>query len=145
MSGSSSMRLVSVAELCDLLGLSRTRFYALQKRGIFPEPLRTSSNRPVFNTEMVQRCQEVVLSRIGCNGEPVLFNRKSAPKPSTNRPVSAKGKHEHLVAALGSLGLSATVPQVSTAIASLPNAGADLDEAALIKAIFLILKKQGQS
>ena len=143
MSGSSRIRLVSVAELCDLLGLSRTRFYALQKRGIFPEPLRTSSNRPVFNTEMVQRCQDVVLSRIGCNGEPVLFNRKSAPKPSTNRPVSVKGKHEHLIAALGSLGLSASVEQVSAAIATLPNGGADMDEPRLIRAVFLYLKKQG--
>ena len=58
------------------------------------------------------------------------------------RPVSVKGKHNDLIAALGSLGLSVTAAQVAAAIATLPDGGADLDEPALIKAVFLHLKKQ---
>lgn len=68
---------------------------------------------------------------------------KPVPEPSKKRPASVKAKHDDLIAALGSLGLSATAEQVTAAIASLPNAGADMEEPALIKAVFLHLKKQG--
>jgi hypothetical protein len=58
------------------------------------------------------------------------------------RPVSVRGKHDDLIASLGSLGLSPTVEQVTAALATLPNNGSDMDEPALIKAVFLHLKKQ---
>ena len=126
-----------------MLGISKGRYYTLQKRGIFPAPQRTSSNRPVFDQTLTQQCVEVVRSRVGINGEPILFNRKPVPEPSKKRAAtSVKGKHEDLVAALGSLGLSASVEQVTAALATLPNGGADMAEPALIKAVFLHLKKQ---
>ncbi len=127
-----------------MLGISKGRYYTLQKRGIFPAPQRTSSNRPVFDQEQVQKCVEVVRSRVGINGEPILFNRKPAQEPSKKRSTTAKGKHDDLIASLASLGLSPTVEQVTAALATLPNSGGDMDEPALIKAVFLILKKQGQ-
>jgi predicted DNA-binding transcriptional regulator AlpA len=143
MSGSSRSRFITVQELCELLGISRSRFNALQKRGYFPPALRTSSNRPVFDHNLTQQCLDVVRSRVGINGEPILFNAKKKAEPSKKRPVSAKDKHEDLIAALASLGLSASSEQVGMAIAALPNQGADLDHPALIKAVFLHLKKQG--
>ena len=127
-----------------MLGISKGRYYTLQKRGIFPAPQRTSSNRPVFDQTLTQQCVEVVRSRVGINGEPILFNRKPAQEPSKKRVTTGPKKHEDLIAALGSLGLSVSVEQVAAAIATLPNGGADMDEPALIKAVFLILKKQGQ-
>jgi hypothetical protein len=129
--------------LCDQLGISKGRYYTLQKRGIFPAPQRTSSNRPVFDQELVQKCAEVVRSRIGVNGEPILFNAKKKQESVQKRPVSVKGKHDDLIASLASLGLSVSVEQVNVALASLPNNGADMPEPALIKAVFLHLKKQG--
>ena len=143
MSGTSRTRFITLAELCEQLGISKTRYYQLQRKGVFPAPQR-AGNRPVFDQTLTQQCVEVVRSRVGINGEPILFNRKPVQEPSKKRVTPGSKKHDDLIAALGSLGLSATVPQVSTAIASLPNAGADLDEAALIKAIFLILKRQCQ-
>lgn len=142
MSGSSHSRFITIQELCEMLGISKTRFYTLQKRGFFPPPQRTSSNRPVFDQEQVQKCVEVVRSRVGINGEPILFNAKRKQESVQKRPVSVKGKHNDLIAALGSLGLSVTAAQVAAAIATLPDGGADLDEPALIKAVFLHLKKQ---
>ena len=144
MSGSNRNRLMTIAEVCELLGISKTRFYALQKRGIFPEPIRTSSNRPVFDQTLVQQCQEVVRSRIGINGEPIVFNAKRVQEPSKKRPTSSgHGKHDDLILALGQLGLTVTKEQVATAVASLPNQGEGLDEASLVKAVFLHLKKTG--
>jgi predicted DNA-binding transcriptional regulator AlpA len=141
-SGSPRSRFITLQELCEMLGISKGRYYTLQKRGIFPPPQRTSSNRPVFDQEQVQKCVEVVRSRVGINGEPILFNRKPAQEPSKKRPATVKSKHDDLIAALGSLGVSPTVEQVTAALATLPNNGGDLDEPALIKAVFLILKKQ---
>jgi len=125
-----------------MLGISKGRYYTLQRRGIFPAPQRTSSNRPVFDQTLTQQCVEVVRSRVGINGEPILFNRKPAQERSKKRPASVKGKHDDLIASLASLGLSVTKEQVAAVVHSLPNAGADLDEPALIKAVFLTLKKQ---
>ena len=144
MSGQARSRFITLQELCEMLSISKGRYYTLQKRGIFPAPQRTSSNRPVFDQDQVQKCVEVVRSRVGINGEPILFNAKRKQESVQKRPVSVKGKHEDLIAALGSLGLSASVEQVSAAIASLPNNGSDLDEPRLIRAVFLHLKKQGQ-
>jgi predicted DNA-binding transcriptional regulator AlpA len=141
-SGSSRSRFITLHELCEMLGISKGRYYTLQKRGIFPAPQRTSSNRPVFDQELVQKCVEVVRSRVGINGEPILFNRKPAQERSKKRPASVRGKHDDLIAALGSLGLSVSVEQVNAALATLPNNGGDMDEPALIKAVFLHLKKQ---
>jgi hypothetical protein len=59
------------------------------------------------------------------------------------RPAPVKGKHDDLSAALASLGLTVTKEQVAAAVHSLPNNGSDLDEAGLVKQVFLILKKQG--
>lgn len=143
MSGSSRSRFVTVQELVEQLGISKGRFSQLQKQGFFPPALRTSSNRPVFDQTLVQQCLEVVRSRVGINGEPLLFNRKPKQEPLRKRVTSASKKHEALIAALQSLGLSPTVEQVDAAIASLSSQGADLDEPSLIKALFLYLKRQG--
>ncbi len=141
MSGTSRTRFSTLTELCEQLGISKTRYYQLQRRGVFPAPQR-AGNRPVFDQNLTQQCVEVVRSRVGINGEPILFNRKPAQEPSKKRPASVKGKHDDLIAALGSLGLSASVEQVTAALSTLPNNGGDLDEPALIKAVFLHLKKQ---
>jgi hypothetical protein len=140
-SGTSRIRFITLAELCEQLGISKTRYYQLQRRGVFPAPQR-AGNRPVFDNNLAQQCAEVVRTRTGVNGEPVLFNAKRKQEPVQKRPTSVKGKHEDLIAALGSLGLSPTAAQVTAALATLPNNGGDLDEPALIKAVFLILKKQ---
>lgn len=142
MSGSPRIRFITLHELCEMLGISKGRYYTLQKRGLFPAPQRTSSNRPVFDQTLTQQCVEVISNRMGINGEVVLFNSKKKQQPSRKRSVSVKGKHDDLIAALASLGLTATNEQVAGAVLSLPNNGTDLDEAALVKQVFLFLKKQ---
>ncbi len=144
MSGPSRSRFITLQELVEQLGISKGRFAQLQKQGFFPPAQRTtSSNRPVFDQTLVQQCLEVVRSRVGINGEPLLFNRKPKQNPLRKHVAPASKKHENLIIALASLGLSPTVEQVDAAIATLPSHGADMDEPTLIKAIFLHLKKQG--
>lgn len=138
MSGTSRSRFVTLQELCEMLGISKSRFYQLQKRGIFPAPQRTSSNRPVFDQTLSQQCVEIVRSRVGLNGEPVLFNRKPVQEPSKKRPVTGKAKHEDLIASLASLGVNATAAQVEEALKGIP---AEASEPERIKALFLVLRK----
>ena len=141
MSGPTRSRFITLQELCEQLGISKTRYYQLQKKGVFPAPQR-AGNRPVFDNNLAQQCVEVVRSRVGINGEPVLFNAKRRQESVQKRPVSVRGKHNDLIAALASLGLTVTKEQVAGAVHSLPNNGTDLDEAGLVKQVFLILKKQ---
>jgi predicted DNA-binding transcriptional regulator AlpA len=142
-SGNSRHRFITLQELCEQLGISRSRYHQLQKQGIFPAPQRTSSSRPVFDNTLAQQCLDVVRTRVGINGEPVLFNAKRKQEPTKKRATLVKGKYDGLVAALASLGLPATPQQVSLALAQLPNHGDDLDEPSLIRAVFLEVKKAG--
>jgi hypothetical protein len=142
MSKPSQNRFVTVQELCELIGLSKNRFYALQKAGIFPAPLRNPlNNRPVFDTDLVEQCLGVIRDRIGVNGAPYVPNRKGRParKPSTRKPAE---RHQGLIEALASLGLTATPGQVDEALKSLPEGGAGLEEPELIRQVFLALKKK---
>jgi len=140
-SATNKTRFITLQELCEQLGISKTRYYQLQKKGVFPAPQR-AGNRPIFDNNLVQQCVEVVRTRIGINGEPILFNAKKKQEQVQKRPVSVKGEHDDLINALSSLGITVTKEQVATAIQSLPNSGFDLDEATLVKTVFLILKKQ---
>lgn len=139
----STSRFITVKELCDLLGLSKSRFYTLQKRGIFPAAIRSpSNNRPVFDQELVRQCLGIVKTRVGANGQPVTFNRKTKRTQTPGTPAStASPKHSELIDALASLGLSTNAAKVDDALKSLPNQGSDLEHPELVRQVFLQLRK----
>lgn len=142
MSKPSQNRYVTVQELCELIGLSKNRFYALQKAGIFPAAMRSPlNNRPVFDSALVEQCLAIVRNRVGANGVPYVPNRKSRParQASTKKPT---GRHQGLIEALGSLGLTATPAEVDGAMKRLPDCGAGLEEPELIRQVFLELRKK---
>jgi hypothetical protein len=142
MSKPSQNRFVTVQELCELIGLSKNRFYALQKAGIFPAPLRSPlNNRPVFDSALVEQCLGIVRNRVGANGAPWVPNRKSQASKREPRP-KASSKHGGLIEALASLGITATASQVDEALTKLPEGGAGLEEPELIRRVFLQLRKQ---
>ncbi len=142
MSRPAQNRFVTVTELCELIGLSKNRFYALQRAGIFPPALRSPlNNRPVFDSTLVEQCLGIVRLRVGANGAPWVPNRK--------RPVVKQGptkaptaRHQGLIESLASLGLTATAAQVDEALKRLPDEGQGLEEPELIRRLFLELRKQ---
>ncbi len=134
----SKQRFITIDELCELLGIGRQTYYKLVKRGVFPTPLR-AGNRPVFDDSLTQQCVEVVRTRVGINGEPVLFNRRpSAAAPSTKKKKAAP-KHEDLISALASLGVQTTPAMVEAVLQTLPR---NMPEGEVIKQVFRALKKQ---
>jgi hypothetical protein len=140
---SSPTRFITLQELCERLGLSKSRFYTLQKVGIFPEAIRgPTNNRPVFDSALVEQCLGIVQNRVGANGQPITFNRKTpSRKPRKRESSSNVPKHTDLVESLASLGLITTTAKVEEALATLPDRGSALTAEDLIRELFLVLRK----
>lgn len=138
---------VTVAEMARMVGLSRARFYQLQKAGVFPAPKKNpSTERPFYDQELQEVCLEVRRKHCGVNGKVVLFysRRRQEIASTRGRPKKEKVKEPHteLVEALRSLGLTATPAQVDEVVKELFGGRTDGDQGEVIRAIFLHLKKR---
>ena len=131
--------------MADVLGLSKSRFYALIQAGIFPRPAYNEfCKRPVFDADLQNKCLEVRRSGIGCNGQPVLFNRKrrqdSKQRTRQRRPAKTDEQAE-IVEALKSLGLVANAEEVECARRELyPQGAAGIDAGEVVRQVFLQLR-----
>jgi len=142
---------VTVSEMARMVGLSRGRFYQLQKSGIFPSPTY-QAGRPVYTEDQQQVCLEVRRKNRGVNGQPVLFYaRRRATEPSKRKkradPPPAKNKDiAALLDGLNALGLTtATAAQVLMVTEELfPQGTNGMDQAEVLRAVFLHLKRQNQ-
>jgi hypothetical protein len=140
---------VSVSEMARMVGLSRARFYQLQKAGIFPAPVY-QAGRPVYTEDQQQVCLEVRRKNRGINGQPILFyarrrgiqSARRAPKES--KPTSKNRDVTALLDGLNALGLTtATAAQVVEVTKELFPQGTDgLDQAEVLRAVFLHLKRR---
>src|SRR3954470_7229740 len=115
---------VTVAEMARMVGLSRARFYQLQRTGVFPQPVYdVSTRRPIYVEEAQKVCLEVRRRNCGVNGQPVLFYSRGHPLPAqTKPPRTAKptptkmNNHADLMDGLAALGLTTTAAEVEAAI-----------------------------
>jgi hypothetical protein len=142
---------VSVAEMARMVGLSRARFYQLQKAGVFPQPERNEeTGRPFYTEELQKVCLEVRRRNFGVNGKAVLFYARrtpvapATPKPRKDKATKKQDQHTALIDALKSLGLaSVTAAQVGLAVKELyPQGTSGVDEADLVRAVFLFLRRK---
>jgi len=141
---------ISVIEMAEMIGLSKSRFHSLIRTGVFPKPvLHESCKRPVFDLELQQKCLEIRATGIGNNGQPVIFNRMRAiRRPRRQRqaqPIAndrpAGDQHDDLVAALKSLGLTATNEAVAQAITQIYPSGVEgMESGEVIRRVFLHLR-----
>ena len=137
---------VSVVEMADMVSLSKSRFHALTKAGIFPRPARHEAcKRPVYDLELQQQCIDIRRTGVGANGAPALFNKKrkvnNRKQQQVQQPVG--GDHRDLIEALKSLGLSVGNQTVDTVLKKLYPAGhGDLDKGEVVARIFRHLRKQ---
>src|SRR5262245_57731939 len=143
--------IVTVSEMARMVGLSRARFYQLQKAGVFPAPSH-QAGRPVYTEDQQGVCLEVRRKNRGVNGEPVLFyaRRRSIESPKRKRradPLPAKNKDiTAILDGLNALGLTtATAAQVFKVTEELFPQGTDgHDQAEVLRAVFLRLKRRNQ-
>src|ERR1700722_572362 len=104
--------IVTVSEMARMCGLSRARFYQLQKTGIFPPPLYdVSTRRPIYDEELQKVCLEVRRRNCGVNCKPILFYARRNPMvPAPARIARTKSQppkteqYPELMEALQALG-----------------------------------------
>jgi hypothetical protein len=143
-------KIVSVAEMARMVGLSRARFYQLVVGGTFPPPLYdVATKRPFYTEELQQVCLEVRRRNCGIDGKPVLFYcRRGAEAATPKKPRTAKpakgAKHADLLDGLRALGLTtATAAQVTAAVKELfPKGVTEVADDEVLRAVFLHVKRQ---
>ena len=142
---------VTVSEMARMCYLSRARFYQLMKAGVFPAPAYRGGC-PVYTEEQQQVCLDVRRKNRGINGQPVLFYARRRPIAPSKRqkradPLPARNKDiPALLDGLNALGLTtATAAQVVEVTGELfPQGTKGLDQAEVLRAVFLHLKRQNQ-
>ncbi len=141
----------SVTEMAQSIGLSRARFYQLQRENIFPHPLYDiRTRRPFFDVTLQEMCHEVRETGIGCNGNYILFYspRKNISGSSQKGSglKSRRGRnsqYSELVDTLGQMGLDVAPDQVQEAVAArYPDGIENEDQGVVIREIFRFLKKR---
>lgn len=141
---------VTVAEMASMVGLSRARFYQLQKAGVFPPPkMNEAKKRPFYDQEAQKVCLEVRRKNCGVNGQVVLFYaRRKEIAPRKARPKKEgpkKPAQAELVEAIKGLGLAVTTAEVSAAVAELyPGGTSGREDGDVIRSVFLHLKRRNQ-
>ena len=128
----------SVTELTKKLGLSRARFYQLQKMGVFPMPIYcTRTKRPFYPLELQQKCIDIRKTGIGHNGQATIFyaSRKNIPQKS---PSPLDHQYEELADLLSQMGLNVTCNKVRKAVKALYPGGLAQcpDEGMVIRDLF---------
>ena len=135
---------ISVSEMASMCQLSRSRFHALVREGVFPKPVQPGEGkRPYYTHDLITRCLEIRRTGIGANGEIILFNRRTGKKTARMRSSSEQPTAEYpeLVESLRGLKLSVTGEAVAAAVeAVFPGGIEGVDENEVIRKLFLHLQ-----
>lgn len=107
----------TVTTLAKKLGLSRARFYQLQKKGVFPKPLYSDSKQPYYSMELQNICLKVRETGIGYDGSPIIFYAKKESRSATASPT--KQIYKQISEALEQMGLKVPIEQVRSAVTAL--------------------------
>ncbi len=132
---------ISVTEMASLCRLSRSRFHALVREGVFPRPVQPGEGkRPYYPQQLIQQCLDIRRTGIGQNGQIVLFNRRSDKKAAPKRPA-ATAPTADLIESLRALGLTATNEAVAAAVrAVFPGGTEGVDQGEVVRRVFLHLQ-----
>ena len=128
---------VSVAEMCKQLSMSRSQFYFHVKRGTFHAPLYLPNKRPYYTASMVEDNLKARATGITVAGEYVIFYERTTS--------NAKQDYSSLIEGLRLLGLNGiTNEQIDGALAKCyPKGIVGLDESSVLRVVFKYLKSSG--
>ena len=127
---------ISVKSMAKKLSLSRSHFYALIKKQVFPRP-SVINGRPMYLPDAQKACLEIKRTGVTVNGDFTYFNEKLS-KGTVKKPTK---KFATLIESLQGLGLQVNAGQIEAAIKDLyENDKPDLDSPSTIKTIFLHLR-----
>ena len=148
---------MSVTEMAERLGMSRSNLYALIDKGVFLSPIYLTANRqPFYPRHMVERNLLVRNTGLGINGQPIKFYRRRGIPASTQRHRITNGSNGRrrarnqssgvlasLVNDLKALGLtSVTEDSAGVALTEMfPGGTAGVAEGDVIRAVFRRLRR----
>lgn len=136
---------ISISELCQMLQLSRSRYYQLVKSGYFPKPLIDErSKRSYYDENLQQKCIEIRQTGIGVNGSMLLFY---SPRQNGNSPKKRKQKIntevQEFTDTLKGMGLDVNPKQVQGALNELYADGVEnTDQGLVIRELYRFLKQK---
>ena len=136
--------IVSITEICQMLNLSRARYYQLVNSGFFPKPLHDDrSKRPYYDVAGQKKILECRSSGIGCDGSFMLFY---SSRKNENRPFIKKKKYndpvtQEFAETLNSMGVETAFDEVQKALSKLYPDGTDgIDQGIIIRDLFRYFK-----
>ncbi|WDI43713.1 helix-turn-helix transcriptional regulator [Bremerella sp. P1] len=138
---------VTATKMAEMCGLSRSRFYSLIGKGVFPPPVPNGvNNRPIYDQKLIRKCLEIRCTGVSLDGSLVTFNAKRTGrmKPTAKQPTTKASSHADLVAGLKSLGLTGvTESQTTTVVEELFPDGVDgIAPGEVIRRVFLAIKQR---
>lgn len=136
--------IVSIAEISQMVGLSRARWYQLVNSGFFPKPLiEERSKRPYYDQDLQQKCLEARATGIGADGSFLLFYspRKSEKLSHSRKRKKVDPQIQELTDALQSMGLETAPQEVQQALSDLFPDGTEHDQGLLIRELYRHLKQ----
>ena len=137
--------IVSVNEICRMVGLSRSRFYQLLESGFFPKPLYDErSNRPYFDAALQKQILESRNSGIGADGSYMLFyspRKKEGHSKKSKKTNKTNSIYQEFAETLESMGLDCSEKDVSAALSELYSDGTEgIDQGLIIRELYRFLK-----
>jgi predicted DNA-binding transcriptional regulator AlpA len=145
---------VSITEMSEMLGFSRSRCYQLIEAGIlYPPIFDTQTHRPFFPPEIQAKNLEIRKRNCGMNGKPILFYaRRFTTEPIIKKLPTRKAKSqtrkdpivERLISDLKSLGIESLNPVhiVSALKICFPAGINQVAEPEVLRSVYRYLKRQ---
>jgi hypothetical protein len=135
---------ISVSAACQLVGLSRARFYQLLDQRIFPQPLyHIRTKRPYYDKDLQVKLIEIRDTCVGDNGDLVLFYSPRKKVTSSPKKKKVDPMIKELAEILNSMGLETTTNRVKQGLTELYPAGIkDVDQGVVIRELFRFIKSE---
>lgn len=140
---SNSKPIVSINELCQMLQLSRSRYYQLVNSGFLPRALIDErSKRPYYNEDLQQKCLEARETGIGVDGSFLLFySPRKSERLSQRRKKKIDPQVRELTNTLESMGLATSPQEVQQALSEVFPEGSE-DQGLIIRELYRHLKQK---
>jgi len=140
-----SKPIVSISEICQILQLSRSRYYQLVHSGFFPKPLHDDrSKRPYYDLKLQKTIVECRQSGIGVDGSYMLFySPRKTETVSHVRKKKVSPVVKEMTETLESMGLDVTIEQVQQGLSEIyPDGTDEVAQGVVIRELFRCLKQK---
>jgi hypothetical protein len=146
--------IVSINQLCNLMGVSRSRYYQILSEGLIHPPVYSDSNRPYFTRELALMNIAVKRNNTGVNGKICIFyncapSTSSAKNKTVKKEVKKKttDNHSDLVEGLSCLGINGiSNSQIEAALKKcFPNGTDSFEEGEILRQVYCLIKEQNSA